>query len=94
MKVIRGLVKAGAVVSYADPYIPRLEIDEMVFSAVRLDRAALEAAEAVVVTTHHSGVDWAEVARHARLVVDSRGVVPRDAVRYPAAWGPHPGPSS
>jgi UDP-N-acetyl-D-glucosamine dehydrogenase len=81
LEVIRGLAKAGAQVAYADPHVPRVSIDEQVYAAVPLDRAALEAADVVVVTTHHSTVDWGEVARHARLIVDTRGVVPRDEVR-------------
>ncbi len=37
-----------------------------------VDEAALAAADCVVVATDHKGYDWAWVARHSRLIVDTR----------------------
>ena len=41
----------------------------------------LAAADAAVVVTDHDVIGWSLVARHAPLVLDTRGVLVRDAVR-------------
>jgi UDP-N-acetyl-D-glucosamine dehydrogenase len=43
--------------------------------SVPLEASTLETFDAVVVVTDHTGVDYELVARHARLVVDTRGVL-------------------
>jgi UDP-N-acetyl-D-glucosamine dehydrogenase len=42
-----------------------------------LTPALLEACDAAIVITDHAAVDYELVARHAPLVVDTRGVYPR-----------------
>jgi UDP-N-acetyl-D-glucosamine dehydrogenase len=46
---------------------------------VALTPAVVAAADCVVVITDHTAIDWAMVRRHARGVVDTRHVLPRDA---------------
>jgi UDP-N-acetyl-D-glucosamine dehydrogenase len=43
-------------------------------ASVALTPETLAAADAVVIVTDHDAVDWALVAEHAPLVVDTRGV--------------------
>lgn len=81
LDVIRLLREAGAEVSYADPYVPSVLVRDAVLRAQPATAERLAAADAVVVCTHHHAFDWGEVAEHARLVVDTRGVVPRERVR-------------
>jgi UDP-N-acetyl-D-glucosamine dehydrogenase len=70
------LLKArGAAVSYHDPHVPTLPA--MRHHSIRLDSqpltpAFLGAQDCVLIVTDHSAVDYAEVVRHARLVVDTR----------------------
>ncbi|HUF77586.1 MAG TPA: nucleotide sugar dehydrogenase, partial [Thermoanaerobaculia bacterium] len=86
-EVIDRLLASGALVSYHDPLIPEApamrtwpELPAM--SSVPLTPETLTAADAVVIVTDHDGLDWALVAEHAALVVDTRGVYrePRDNV--------------
>lgn len=75
LDIIHLLQEKGAVVSYHDPYVPAFSHDGMAMAGeVDLD-AALEAADCVVVATDHSAYDWAEIARRARVVVDTRHVM-------------------
>ena len=70
------LRRKGAVVSYADPHVPSLSLgDGSALEAVDPERAAA-ASDCVVVVTAHADVDYAEIARRARLVFDTRHVVP------------------
>jgi UDP-N-acetyl-D-glucosamine dehydrogenase len=78
-EVIGHLLSRGARVSYHDPFIPHApamrtwpELPAM--ASVALTPETLAAADAVVIVTDHDAVDWAMVAEHAPLVVDTRGV--------------------
>ncbi len=73
------LLRRGAAVSYHDPHIPsaprmRSWPDLPAMHSVPLDANTLAAADAVVISTDHSAVDYDAVLEHAKLVVDTRGV--------------------
>jgi UDP-N-acetyl-D-glucosamine dehydrogenase len=79
-EVLQLLLELGAVVSYHDPFIAgvppmRSWPDLPALRSQPLDAATLEAVDAVVVVTDHTAVDYELVARHAPLVVDTRGVL-------------------
>jgi UDP-N-acetyl-D-glucosamine dehydrogenase len=78
-EVIDRLLKSEAVVSYHDPYIeraPRMRSwpDLPPMASVPLTPETLTSSDAVVIITDHSSVDYEMVARHAPVVVDTRGV--------------------
>ncbi|MDB4948971.1 MAG: UDP-N-acetyl-D-glucosamine dehydrogenase, partial [Gemmatimonadetes bacterium] len=81
LEIIRQLQERGAEVSFHDPWCEVIEDDGhtrirgLPLESVALDAEALEEADAVVVVTDHGAVDYGLVARHARLVVDTRGVM-------------------
>jgi UDP-N-acetyl-D-glucosamine dehydrogenase len=78
-EIIHRLLELGASVSYHDPHVPQAprmrswpELPAM--ESVALTPEALAATDAVLVVTDHSAVDYGLVARHASLIVDTRGV--------------------
>ena len=75
LDVIRLLAQRGAAVQYHDPHIPTLRDDDIDLRSVPLTAETLEAADCAIIVTDHSNVDYALVARHARLVVDTRHVL-------------------
>lgn len=80
LKVISLLMERGANVTYHDPHVAELEPGhglDVAMRSVPLTDEALAGADAVVVVTAHSGVDWQHVADTAPLVVDFRNAVPR-----------------
>jgi UDP-N-acetyl-D-glucosamine dehydrogenase len=80
LKVISLLMERGANVTYHDPHVAELEPGHGIDTAMRsvdLTDEVLAAADAVVVVTAHSGIDWQRVADRSRLVVDFRNAVPR-----------------
>ena len=85
LEVIRLLQEKGARVTYHDPYCPSIEDDghtpirDLPMHSVPLTPDALAQSDCVVVITDHTAVDYAEVARSAPLVVDTRGVLRRFA---------------
>jgi UDP-N-acetyl-D-glucosamine dehydrogenase len=86
-EVIEKILRLGATVSYHDPHVPRAPRmrswpDLPPMASEPLTPALLAEHDAVVVVTDHSAVDYAMVAEHARLIVDTRGVyrAPRENV--------------
>lgn len=78
LDIIHLLQTRGALVSYHDPYVPRVEHKEIVLNAVADLTDALRAADCTVIVTNHSTYDWDMIRRQATLIVDTRRVI-RDA---------------
>ena len=77
-ELIEQLQELGADVHYHDPHIPvapKTRARAFAQSSVDLTEHSLRHYDAVVISTHHSAYDWAWIATHARLVVDTRGVM-------------------
>ena len=75
-EIIHALRQKGADVSYADPHVPALWINGHGMKAVDLTQDEVRGADCVLILTDHPEFDYATVARHARLVVDTRHSVP------------------
>lgn len=75
VRLVELLQERGAQVVYHDPYVPRvprMREHRLDMVSVPLTDEALESADAVLVATDHSCVDYARVVERARLVVDTR----------------------
>ncbi len=70
--VARILEERGAVLSYHDPYVPSTELNGRKRSSAPLTASTLRHCDCAVVLTNHSNVDYALVARHAPVIVDTR----------------------
>jgi UDP-N-acetyl-D-glucosamine dehydrogenase len=78
-ELMRQLMARGADVSYHDPHVPTLAPQRSFpelpgLTSVLLNAASLRAADAVLLATNHTAVDYELVLSHARLIVDTRGV--------------------
>jgi len=78
LDIIRLLEHQGAHVEFHDPHVASYLEDGKTVHSVPLTVAALKAADCVMVVTDHTATDYALVKQHARLVVDTRHVMPRD----------------
>jgi UDP-N-acetyl-D-glucosamine dehydrogenase len=72
LDIIHLLCSKGAFVTYHDPYVPTLEIEELHFTSVPDLSVALQEADCVVIATDHTCYDWDEVRDAAQLIVDTR----------------------
>ncbi len=72
--VIRKLVRKGVQVSYHDPFISSLQIDNDYLQCVDQLHEELENADLVVVATNHPQYDWEIVKASARYIFDTCGV--------------------
>ncbi|MEX2465258.1 MAG: nucleotide sugar dehydrogenase [Gemmatimonadota bacterium] len=86
LDVLRLLEADGAVTSYHDPYVPELHEEGHELASIALTDAALDAADAVVILTDHSSFDYRWIAEHARVLVDGRHAVAREAGDVGKGW--------
>lgn len=75
--VMEILSEWGAELSYSDPKVPVFPImreHKFDLSSVELTEDALEKQDAVLLLTDHSDFDYDLIAKHASLIIDTRGV--------------------
>jgi UDP-N-acetyl-D-glucosamine dehydrogenase len=71
LDILRILESRGAHVSYNDPRVPELRLNEATLRSQAL-MPAVRAADLVVIVTDHSSYPYAEIVEAAALVVDTR----------------------
>src|SRR5262249_17387151 len=76
MEIMQILQHRGAVLSYSDPYVPKLhkmrEYDFSKMSSMPLTEEVLKSNDVTLITTDHSSFDYQRIVDHASLVVDTR----------------------
>ena len=82
LEIMDLMAQKGAVVSYHDPYCPEIKDDGhtppgAVGKSVPLTDATLSGADAVIIVTDHSDIDYAKVQSLAKVLVDTRAAVAR-----------------
>lgn len=73
LDIISLLEKRGAHVSYHDPYVAQIRLeDNAIMQSTPYSDALLDNADCVVIVTDHSSFDWQHVLEHSQLIVDTR----------------------
>lgn len=75
LDIIHLLGQKGAEVSYHDPYISSINMDEAKMSSVSDLDSAVKAADCVVIVTNHSSYDYKKMLVDAKLIVDARNAL-------------------
>jgi len=83
LKLVELLRDEGAEVSYHDPHVS--ELPDHGLSSVDLD-GSVGKADCVAIVTAHSGIDYAELAEKAQLVVDFRNATGRNGSANGRVW--------
>ncbi|HWZ57981.1 MAG TPA: nucleotide sugar dehydrogenase [Gemmatimonadaceae bacterium] len=83
LDVIRLLEGRGATVAYHDPFIPKFHEDGRDRASVPMSVAELKRADAVVIVTDHTSIDYQMIVDQAAVVVDTRNATA--GVRNPTA---------
>jgi UDP-N-acetyl-D-glucosamine dehydrogenase len=85
-KLMELLIQRGAIISYNDPHIPVLPSMRHYhvprLASEPLTAEYLAAQDCLLVATDHSAYDWDFIAKHARLIVDSRNATKQVAHKY------------
>jgi UDP-N-acetyl-D-glucosamine dehydrogenase len=83
LEILRQLVQRGGDVGYCDPWVPSLELDEEQYASVDWSPDEVARADLVVMLTPHRQFISEPLWREARLIVDTRNVIPDD---QPSVW--------
>lgn len=71
------LEEKGAVVAYSDPHVPKFPTMRKYhfdLTSVELTPENIQSYDCVLLATHHKAFDYELIQKHAKLIVDSRGV--------------------
>jgi UDP-N-acetyl-D-glucosamine dehydrogenase len=77
-ELIEHLQKLGAKVDYNDPLVPsthKMRRHDLGMSSVALTEQVLAGYDCVLIATNHRDYDWRWIGKHAKLIVDTRGVM-------------------
>jgi UDP-N-acetyl-D-glucosamine dehydrogenase len=66
------LLKKGADIRFADPFVSSIKVADRKLTAVELTPAEVAAADVVLMLTDHTGFDRKMIAENAALIVDTR----------------------
>ncbi|MEM6615386.1 MAG: nucleotide sugar dehydrogenase [Pseudomonadota bacterium] len=87
LKLIDCLERRGALVDFHDPLVGEIKRTDLrdgkckTLQSVELTESLLNSMNAVVVVTDHSEIAWQSITDHAKLIIDTRGVFSRLAIR-------------
>ncbi|MBN1474110.1 MAG: nucleotide sugar dehydrogenase [Syntrophaceae bacterium] len=78
-KIMASLIELGANVTYHDPFVPVIKLtrqwpDAPALKSQTLTAKTIAAKDAILIITDHTDVDYKRIAKHAKLIVDTRGV--------------------
>ena len=75
LDIIGMLRDKGATVEYYDPYVPSIEHEDWTVETVPDLNSASRKSDCVIIVTDHADVDYAAVAKSAKLIFDTRNVM-------------------
>ena len=82
MVLLELLRKRGARVAYSDPYFPvfpKMREHRFALKSVPLTPRQVAGFDCVLIATNHTAFDYRLLKRHAKLIVDTRGVYTKAA---------------
>jgi UDP-N-acetyl-D-glucosamine dehydrogenase len=77
VKLMEILRDKGAEVSYSDPHVPvfpKMREHRFDLGSTSINAETLAAMDCVLIATNHSRFDYELIKKHAKLIVDTRGV--------------------
>jgi UDP-N-acetyl-D-glucosamine dehydrogenase len=74
LDIIILLQRMGARVTFSDPYVKKIRINDDVLEAQEM-LPAVESADCIVIVTDHGGVDYKSVVERGKLIVDTRNAL-------------------
>ena len=76
LDIIELLQKEGSSVKYHDPYVDKLEFNEISLKSIsNLNSNVIRDFDACIILTNHSNVDYSVLAKNSKLIIDTRNVL-------------------
>lgn len=77
IRIIELLKREGADVSYHDPLVPSIAVEQHDFASHPLTAAYLSSQDAILIVADHDAIDWSLISLYSSIVVDTRNVIGR-----------------
>ncbi len=74
-KIIELLKEQEALVTYHDPFVPKIKVEELMLSSEPLTAEKISNSNCVVILTNHDDIDYQMIAQKASLVLDTRNIL-------------------
>ena len=77
VEIMKRLQVRGAEISYSDPWVPvfpKMRKYRFDLESIEIDEKALAAFDCIVISTNHDDFPYSTIVKHAKTLVDSRGV--------------------
>jgi UDP-N-acetyl-D-glucosamine dehydrogenase len=75
LKVIELLLDRKAKISYVDPHVEQIRVNQESLRSQRLNEEILKTSDCVVIITDHTTIDYSLIVEQAPLIVDTRNVL-------------------
>lgn len=72
LPIMSDLLAKGVALTFYDPYLPEVKIGDVVLKRTQLDEEVLQDQDCTLILTDHSRVDYEQVVRSSRIVLDTR----------------------
>ena len=72
--IIECFKKKKVEVSYYDPLIPYLKIEEVNLKSIKFNKNSLKGFDCVVIATDHTGIDYGLILKNSKMIFDSRNI--------------------
>jgi UDP-N-acetyl-D-glucosamine dehydrogenase len=79
VKLMEILKRKGAEIAYSDPHVPvfpKMREHHFELESVPLTKETIASYDLLLLATNHSAFDYEMIQRHAKVIVDTRGVYP------------------
>jgi UDP-N-acetyl-D-glucosamine dehydrogenase len=74
LDIIHLLQRRGAIVTFSDPYVPTIRMEDGILTSTDAVEAITKA-DAAVIVTDHSQIDYAPIVERAALIIDTRNAL-------------------
>lgn len=75
LDIISLLTIKGGILTYSDPYVPEIKLDEIRLTSSELSREVLSKSDCSVIITDHRVFDCGLIVKYSKIVVDTRNAL-------------------
>jgi UDP-N-acetyl-D-glucosamine dehydrogenase len=75
LDVVKGLQEKGAIVSYSDPHVPFIKLEDKKMKSTSITPEVLNSMDCAVILTDHSAFNYSMISEHAKLILDCRSAL-------------------
>jgi len=75
LDIISLLMRQGVEISYHDPFVPVLQMDELEQRSKELTQELLESQDCVVIVANHGALDYKKIVKSSKLIMDTRNAL-------------------